>query len=898
MLKKTDAIKNVLTALARPELADLYSPNMEVQVNVAQDNGERIEGEYKGVHWSGWTDGVYTWKAIRIPYHAKTTPEYNLESEIKFDLAAHAEAIGMTGWDWVNKRSRWVAFDFDAIIGHSDKHSAKLTDDQLKEVRDIAINIPWVTVRQSTSGNGLHLYVFLDGVETANHTEHQALGRAILGKLSALTGYDFNAKVDNCGGNIWVWHRKYQTAGGISGPGLRLIKQGTVLKEIPPNWKDHIKVAAGRKRRTLPQFVETEEVEADEFMELCGQRVHVPLDPDHRKLIEWLETSRDPSHDYWWDADNHMLVCHTIDLQSAHEALGFRGTFKTLSSGSSTQNCFCFPMRRGAWSVRRHTAGVQEHESWDQDGSGWTRCYLNRDPDLQTAAKITGGTENDKGHFIFRETETAISAAAQLGAHADLPPWMLGREARLRPHKDGRLIFEIKKNDSDNPQKLEGWSENKGFWQRIFNTQTPEHYEAEVNAYEDLIRHMVVEPNKDAGWCIKSDGGWCDERIEHVKHVLASMGISRNEINIVLGSSILRKWTLVTRPFEPEYPGDRQWNRDAAQFSVAPTLDTDSLHYPTWRMILSHCGSGLDFAVKDNKWCRAHGVATGADYLMLWISHMFQKPLEPLPYLFFYGPQDSGKSILHEALSMLVTKGVERADAALVSGPGFNGELEGKILCVVEETDLRINKSAAYNRIKDWVTSDRFPIHRKNATPYTVPNSTHWMQCANDQGYCPIFPGDTRIVMSFVGLPENPIPKYELKQRLKKEAPDFLAAILAYDIPPPIGRLGIPIIATEEKKQSENANRSVLEEFLAECTHPIDGEVIKLSTLHERFVEWLPPSLVNEWTNIRFGREMVKLGYVKGRLMTAGAQFHIGNISFENVSQKRPKIVLEGDKLV
>lgn len=895
MPKKTQAIANFLNVKARPELAELYHPAMEVQVMVAQDSGERVQGEYEGKKWSGWTDGLYTWKPFRIPFKAKSNPEYT-DSDIKFDLAAHAEAIGMTGWDWVARKSRWVAFDFDAIVGHSDKHTSKLSDEALEAVRDAATQIPWVEVRKSTSGNGLHLYVKLPGVDSENHTEHQALGRAILAKMSALTGFDFDAKVDNCGGNIWVWHRKYEAAGGLNGPGLKLIKAGQILTDIPANWKDHIKVTSGARRRNVPSFVEVE----DEFAELCGQRPRVPLDVDHKRLIQFLEESS--ARDWWWDADNYMLVCHTLDLASAHEKLGMRGVFKTTSSGSSGQNCFAFPMRKGMWSIRRHTQGVQEADSWDQDGSGWTRCYLNREPDLTTSAKLHGGVENDKGAFVFREAEVAIQAAAALGAHVDLPAFLGAREAHLRPHKDGRLILEIAHSETDNVDKMQGWIKTKrgGLWQRVLDTASPPKYEPEVGNYEDVVRHLVAESGKDAGWVVKSDGGWCDERLEHIKCVLATLGVQKPDIQLVLGSSIMRRWKLVNRPFQPEYPGDREWNRDSAQFAFAPTGDADELHYEDWNRVLRHTGCGLDVAIKDDDWCKANGIACGGDYLKLWIAWMFQHPFEQLPYLFFYGPEKSGKSILGEALALLVTRGVAAADNALVSQNGFNAELEGAILCLVEETDLRQGKGTALNRIKSWVTSRAFPVHRKNVTPYTTPNTSHWIQTANDICFCPIFPGDTRIITTHVPtIPESEIlSKTLLLHRLKKQAPDFLASVLRLDLPEAYDRLNIPVIVTEEKKQAQRANQSIFEEFLSEKTYPVDGETVKMGDLHEMLQEWLPPSQVNEWSKIRMGRELVRLGYVKGRHMQHGADWHIGNLSFEKVPATKPRVSLEGDKLV
>ena len=193
MTTKTEAIKAILSFKTHADLSALYGSQMECQVNVAQDNGERIEGEYEGVKWLGYTDGINTWKSFRIPYNAKTNPEY-VDKDISFDIM-HAEAIGLTGWNWKDRISLWVAFDFDAIIGHSDKHTRKLSPDELKKIQDLVQTIPWVTIRYSTSGKGLHIYVFIEPVSTQNHTEHAALARSILAKMTSLTGFNFESKL-------------------------------------------------------------------------------------------------------------------------------------------------------------------------------------------------------------------------------------------------------------------------------------------------------------------------------------------------------------------------------------------------------------------------------------------------------------------------------------------------------------------------------------------------------------------------------------------------------------------------------------------------------------------------------------------------------------------------------
>src|SRR5262245_13414325 len=204
---KTEAVDWFLREYTHEDLAALYSPDMEVQVSVVQDGGERVEGEFKGRQWQAWTDGLHQWKNFRIPLNANTTPEDN-DGPMNFSLVQHAEGIGLTGWDWRNRVSRWVGFDFDAIAGHAGGHASKLDDDELAEVQRKAAAIDWVSVRKSTGGRGIHLYVHLPAVPTANHTEHAALARAVLGKMSATVGFDFKAKVDACGGNMWVWHRK------------------------------------------------------------------------------------------------------------------------------------------------------------------------------------------------------------------------------------------------------------------------------------------------------------------------------------------------------------------------------------------------------------------------------------------------------------------------------------------------------------------------------------------------------------------------------------------------------------------------------------------------------------------------------------------------------------------
>jgi len=78
----------------------------------------------------------------------------------------------------------------------------------------------------------------------------------------------------------------------------------------------------------------------------------------------------------------------------------YQGIYKTNSKGNNpgSPNCFWFPLDHGGLRVYRFSPGVSEAETWTQDKEGWTNCYFNCRPNLQTAAKAMGAQEDpDQG---------------------------------------------------------------------------------------------------------------------------------------------------------------------------------------------------------------------------------------------------------------------------------------------------------------------------------------------------------------------------------------------------------------------------------------------------------------------------------------------------------------------
>jgi hypothetical protein len=886
---RTQAIKAHLEAKTWPDLAGMYNHDMEVQVNVAQDGGERVEGEFRGKQWLAWTDHLTTWKSFRIPYKANTEPEYE-DKPMTFDLSKHVEGIGMTGWDWKNRCSRWFAYDFDALTGHSERHAKKLTDTELGDIREVVKSVPWVTLRTSTSGKGLHLYVYLNSpFNTANHHEHAAVARAILAMLTATTTFDFNRKVDICGSNMWVWHRKMYDRDTGERVGLQVVKTGEPLQTVPPNWKDHLNVVRGKSMKTRPAFVGTNlptgdasgDITEDTFNELTGQRAKVELDAEHKAVIDYLAKS---GAFWWFDPDHWMLVTHTYHLKQAHNILNLRGHFDTLATGTergTDHNCFAYPLPRGAWAIRRYSPGTKESDTWEQDGSGWTKCFLNRELDFGSACRVSGGTEHPKGGQHFDSVDRMLKALTQLGVTIDVNNAYKDRTGLLKPHKeDGKVVVSIPATKEDQGHGMDGWIKSPKEWTRVVRINQPPKLEGESNlAFDDMIRHLINPDGVDCGWVIKAEGKWNEEPLVHVRAALDCMDYSKDDKVALIGENIFKPWRLINQPFQAEYPGDRTWNRFAAQLRFSPAAEPgDHKH---WDMILDHCGTSLDAACRENPWCRANGIVKGCEYLRCWIASLIKEPGQPLPYLFFYsGEQNTGKSTFHEAIEILLTRGCMRADTALTSSGGFNGEFANSVLCVVEETDLRISK-LAYARIKDWVTSRQISIHVKGATPYMIPNTTHWIQCANEPTACPVFPGDTRITMVQVPPlpPEKMIPKKELEKILEKEAPDFLASLLKLELPPSNDRLNIPILVTAEKLEAQNANKTELQTFVEEKCYNIPGHRISFSDFYEKFKETLPGNEVSKWSKKRVSMEIPSI-FPKGKC-TDDPNAYIGNITFD-----------------
>jgi len=374
----TESIGLFLPARRTPHNADLvglWHPGMETQVNADPP---------------GWP--------IRIPKRADTEPVWR-DYTLSWPLDLHAEAIGMTGWNWEERRSLFVGFDFDAIAGHKNG----LTPEQLAGVRvDVEKKCPYVEVRRSTGGKGIHLYVHLDAIPTANHTEHAALAGAVLKKMADDTGRDLTAEVDCYGAVLWCWHRQMApNAYEVLKPSTQVLSAA----DLPP-WE-----------APPPRIQES----GDQWDQLAEPYLQISLDDQHKCILE-AQAERGWPCEFVPEQGCYRL--HTGGLAQVHKELGLRGIFSTSSpcTDKSTANCFAFVKPNGAFLVKRFGC-PSETAGWEVDDNGQPSCMFNAPQESKSESKprLIPYEELDSTDYQLSFLIDGVLAANQAGILAGPP---------------------------------------------------------------------------------------------------------------------------------------------------------------------------------------------------------------------------------------------------------------------------------------------------------------------------------------------------------------------------------------------------------------------------------------------------------------------------------------------
>lgn len=843
----------------------------------------------------------------RWPYDAGGNANYS-DPPIQYIIANRMKAIGTTWWDWKNKRSIALGFDFDSLLDHVE--GVGIPQEEIAKLD--TIDVPWLEIVRSTRGNGRHIYVLFDpenAPRTENHHEHSALARSFIPLIAKHSGLDIADNVDCKGMVMWI-HHVNATA---ENRGYELVKPATQILTadfVPPTWKDNLEVVSGSRSKVRVQgWTPNGITKGDELDEMTQAVARIPLDETHLHILDMLEET---GHTALWVDDHHLWQGHTAGLKYVFDVATERGSpllglFDTNSvdSDPGKPNCFMRPKPDGAWDVYRFGESTEECSLWDTQGK-WTHTTYNFPPTLRQICLSCGGyegTETKQG-FLFDFLEDLKEALKLLKSDVFIPEEAAGRGLSLHTDRDRTLLC-IEKKRNDEKKAFPKYVKTARGWETVLwgatNTSDKEVEEERLwSTLDEKMRALKVMGKRGGSfdsWVLHDDNNqWVTHPKGNIEAFLMSDGILKPIP--ILGSAIFKAWTLINEPFSAEYPGGRLWNRDAAQFTYAPVelKEGGTPVHPTWNRVMGHCGSDLNDYIPSLPWCADWGISTGGDYLTAWVACIMQNPFGKLPYLFMYGPQNSGKSSFHESLSLLFTSGVAKADRALTSEQGYNGELEGAVLAVVDEVDISKAGSSVYNKLKEWVTGLTISIHAKYRQTEDMISTLHFVQMSNSRSSLPVFPGDTRITAMSVPALEEEIPRDRLRDLLREEAPHFMRTLIDLEIPDPTGRLMLPVIETQGKLDAAAGNLNELDQFIESHCHEIPGQAIKFSVFKDRFLSTLEEVYRGDWKE-RLIRNQLAERFPVGRGARVNQQI-IGNLTFNQDAAPCIPFVKSGAKVV
>ncbi|WP_442485807.1 primase-helicase family protein [Aeoliella sp. SH292] len=670
--------------------------------------------------------------------------------------------LGTAGWDYVEQQVTCIGIDIDT----DDNHASGLDQGRFESVFEAVKMVPWLEVRRSSGGKGLHCFAHVsEPVKIGGRKESSALALAVLEVASRITGCDLKAAKDCAGGNLWIY--KADAAPNA----FEVIKPATDTlnpTDLPPGWRDLEKSKRSQSIRCAPSTVE--------------------LSPAHLQIQDQVQAE---GFTFIYVPELGCFHTHTKALEQAAKKHSYRGLFRTNSAGTDpgTPNCHMWPLPGGAFLVMRF-GDAQEDTSWYRSPKG-AYAYLNVSVPFDKAvhhfAKNNSSKGYEFGHDALRQFLEAIGVAV------DVPEMFGDRKLFVKQTKDEARIT-VAKGDTDGP--LEDWTVASGTWQRSFLIPPPD----EAFAYADSIRasEVVRAVSNEAGsdkWFVRNGEKWIGTNAGEVKNVLVYQSIHPAS---AMGRMRQEPYELVYEPVKPEYLDGKRWNRGAPQLACEPAdvaLDT-----PTWDALFEHIGKGLDEDVAADPDCQRLGITTGADYLRIWVKLLIERPSQRTPYLFLYSRENNtGKSTFAVSLSYLINPGVAEINQEAFTGT-FTSELEGKVLCLIEELDLRDSHNKAYAMLKRILTSPTLTIRRMRTDAYEVPNFTHFIHTANDANFVPCESNDVRLVMIGVSRIEEFIEQDVLNQCLRDEAPSMLRKLFDMPLPERCGRFWLPVVQTTLKE--------------------------------------------------------------------------------------------------
>ena len=203
---------------------------------------------------------------------------------------------------------------------------------------------------------------------------------------------------------------------------------------------------------------------------------------------------------------------------------------------------------------------------------------------------------------MFQNLARGQKAAEALGQKIRLPEEkeeaLSKYKARLKAHKDGRLVMHILKKPGQKNKTFDGWISKNDKWVKMFDVPTDtKKDEVSYGEYDNLIRQLVSPSCEDAGWYLAG-------RRRHMAALQHREGQTPADCD---GSCKTRSridprqhdrkgMEVVNVPFQPSIRAiDNGTSTQPSTPIHRPIWTYDQMPcHPHWDRVLKHCGQDLD----------------------------------------------------------------------------------------------------------------------------------------------------------------------------------------------------------------------------------------------------------------------------------------------------------------
>lgn len=259
-------------------------------------------------------------------------------------------------------------------------------------------------------------------------------------------------------------------------------------------------------------------------------------------------------------------------------------------------------------------------------------------------------------------------------------------------------------------------------------------------------------------------------------------------------------------------------------------------------------------------WCK--GDTEKIDFVFDWFARCFQKPAEKTGHcIILKSEQGAGKNCITNMLIDFIygaNLGVVLSNIDELTAR-FNSNLEGKLLCVLDEC---MNVSGGYNKsfdiVKNKITEATQRIEIKGAEPRVINDFAQYIITTNNETPVRVEISDRRYM--WLSLDNSMIGNDEyfkaLKDRFNQKCGDsFYSYFINYKIK------NVKLPHTEEKKEAvENTLNSVFR-WLSEYKHEEDWASSNM--IYNDYKKWCESGHIKPSSVIDFGRKITSVGYEK-----------------------------------